>query len=402
MPHMLSTPLPVLSFITAVFIYALWGTPTPNTPQIFPEGIIALCLIMAIGVQGLRGIYMRGRGDIGDHNDNNGILTSAQILLIYGLSAPLLLAFIHGHNLRLVIRDLAPFLFLLLPLFLSSRLHELKAEKYVLYGVLFIGLSFAVRAGLDGVNFAAAALNITPKTELTCLANSPTILFTSIFLIGAALDKFMRAGTLRGLTAGVITTALGGLCLLPMIMTMQRASMGYGVCAGAALIAIYTYTRPRRMIFILGALYIGAAIMHHDIARIIYDAAHKTSLVGFNSRFEELAAVWDRISVSPLSVIFGAGWGASYHSPAVGGLEVNFTHSLLTSMLLKSGLLGAVLCTIYIGAIARRALKHLRGAPVFALASFGALGIPFVLYASYKSLDFGLLLLLFTVYTPKD
>ena len=120
----------------------------------------------------------------------------------------------------------------------------------------------------------------------------------------------------------------------------------------------------------------------------------KTALVGFNMRAEEMAAAWRQISAEPGSLLFGAGWGGTFESPAVGGLRVNYTHSLFSAMLLKTGLFGLALAFTYIVGVG----------VAFARAGFGraalvlAIGAPFlidvVFYAAYKSLDFGFILLL--------
>ena len=90
----------------------------------------------------------------------------------------------------------------------------------------------------------------------------------------------------------------------------------------------------------------------------------------------------------------GLGWGGTFESPAVGDVRVNYTHSFVSCMLLKSGMLGAALAVAYlIGSfigITRLLPRHL----VLGLALAGPLLIDSVLYASYKWLDFGLLLLL--------
>ncbi len=57
----------------------------------------------------------------------------------------------------------------------------------------------------------------------------------------------------------------------------------------------------------------------------------KTELVGVNMRWQEAAAVFDRLGDNFWAILFGRGWGATVASPAVGGMTVNFTHSLLTS-----------------------------------------------------------------------
>ena len=109
-------------------------------------------------------------------------------------------------------------------------------------------------------------------------------------------------------------------------------------------------------------------------------------------RLEELSAVWDVVSANPLTLLFGAGWGAGFASPAVADIHVQFTHSLVSGMLLKTGLVGLFLSLFYLCALSLR-LFQLRLGVVWPLAIMAPVLIDVFLYASYKSLDFGLVLL---------
>jgi hypothetical protein len=108
-------------------------------------------------------------------------------------------------------------------------------------------------------------------------------------------------------------------------------------------------------------------------AQLFGELVHKTELVGVNARGAELAAVWQEISVTPGKLLWGAGWGGMFESPAVANIRVNYTHSLLTSMLLKTGVMGLVLTALYIGAIMTGLLRQVRHCPVLALAGPGRL-----------------------------
>ena len=111
-------------------------------------------------------------------------------------------------------------------------------------------------------------------------------------------------------------------------------------------------------------------------------------------RLEEAQAVWLSVADSPLTLLFGQGWGATLESPAVGGIRVNYTHSILSGMLLKTGLAGLFLTVAYLAAIAVRLGRLAGSRPLLAGALAGPLLINIFFYASYKSLDFGLILLL--------
>jgi hypothetical protein len=119
-------------------------------------------------------------------------------------------------------------------------------------------------------------------------------------------------------------------------------------------------------------------------------------------RFQELETVWGDVTRSAASALFGNGWGASIKSPAVGGLSVNYTHNLVSAALLKSGMIGAALLCLYLFLLGTSFFSLVRQRPVLALALFWPFVIDIFLYASYKSLDFGLILTLIACYGLKD
>ena len=114
-----------------------------------------------------------------------------------------------------------------------------------------------------------------------------------------------------------------------------------------------------------------------------------------NMRSAEWASVWAEVSAHPINLLSGKGWGATFSSPAVADIDVNFTHGLLSSLLLKTGLIGLVLGVVYLGMLGRSGLKMFKMCPVIIIALGSPILIDVFLYASFKSLDFGLLLLLF-------
>ena len=101
----------------------------------------------------------------------------------------------------------------------------------------------------------------------------------------------------------------------------------------------------------------------------------------------------------PPSLFVGQGWGSVFVSPAVGGLSVNYTHSLLTTMALKGGLILFFLAFVTMLAALYQIFLIFQRDRVRGLALFWSLVIPVFLYASHKSLDFGLLLLMIGVWS---
>jgi hypothetical protein len=367
----------------ALTLYAFWGSPTPDRPGIV-EILVGVLLICAIGIKDAYAAVKFYR--------QSPIWRSfAQLLLLFGLSVPIVIGTLHGHETVMMLRDLISFLFLLLPLFLLPLLEKnLPYYRFVLIAALCIGVIFAARSLMQ--TFAIFLPHVT--AELIYLENMPTVLFAALFLIGGAGENFLHrfhTKSLLLLTGGII---LAGFLFLPMVLTLQRASIGYGVIYITVLLVLALCRFPYRVFWLLVPFAIGGIFFAGMLGSLVDALASKTEVSGFNMRFEEMAAAWRTVAGNPLTLVFGNGWGAAFESPAVAGIEVNFTHSLLTSALLKTGLLGLGLVILYLLGLGRILWPVLLQKPVLALALAGPILIDTFLYASFKSLDFGLILLL--------
>lgn len=168
-------------------------------------------------------------------------------------------------------------------------------------------------------------------------------------------------------------------------------------------LAALIYRRPQAgMILILISLAIVATLT--PIFGVAFETIwKKTEMVGLNARSEEWGAVFDVLSQDWGSMLFGEGWGGRLDNPAVGGLNVNYTHSLVSSLLLKTGVVGALVILIgclYPVLMALRSVWHNRNAYDWLIigAALLPLLISIFIYASYKSLGFGLILLVFFIF----
>ena len=318
------------------------------------------------------------------------------LLFLYGVSVPLAGAAIHVANISLVFRDLAGFLFLCAALFYLPLLQSRDIYQKIYAGTLVIcGLVFSGR--VLGPIYGVLS---TPE-ELMYLANSPVVLFTSLYLGAMTCIHLYSGPAVKNLTNAVLCFVFMCLPLAAMMLDVQRAgalSLGLTV---VTLFFIGLWRRPGRIFFPLFIVAGLCLFFHSAIDHALYALFLKTARVGLNTRLQEFQAVLDAVSISPLSIFFGLGWGTTFHSPAVGGLEVNYTHSLLTYMWLKTGLVGVCLTLIYIGNLTWQMMKLTCRAPVKGLAVLWPVLIPVFFYASHKSLDFGLILLLASLWTGK-
>lgn len=380
----------IFALLAAIGVYAFFGSPTPDYPGL-PEIITGFFLVIAVGFSGLRQSIdgVAGAKAVFWHD-------SGKMLLFYGLSVPLLISVMRGHDETLILRDLIPFLFFLLPLFLYSVIKEKPGcAPAIAVAIILLGLVFSMRALAAAFPFNLLEIYfLPPQGELFYFANAPSVLFAALILTGLAGEKIMNARSVRLLIVPLVFLFAALLPFAAMAISVQRATLGAAVLYLATLMLIALWKKPGKAVrvFAAAALIIGAAFP--DLYEIWSILGRKNALVGLNMRAQEAFAVWSAVSETPLTLLFGLGWGGSFHSPAVGNLSVNFTHSLLTSALLKTGLVGFGLTLLYLAGLTGWLLRIVFQKPVIGFALLMPIIIDVFLYASFKSLDFGLVLLL--------
>lgn len=179
-----------ICFFASCTLYATVGSPTPDHFG-WPEILIGLLLALSIGVG-------RARDAILQPLKNRFWKTAGQVFLIYGLSVPLLVAALSGHSITVILRDVFPFLFLFLPMFL---LPLIRARPYYfrscLFVILLIGFLFSLRSLV--MHFIQGC-PLWCGDELLYLENMPTVLFACLFMIGSAMSFLMRGITVKNVT----------------------------------------------------------------------------------------------------------------------------------------------------------------------------------------------------------
>ena len=364
-----------LCLFLACAVYALLGSPTPGALGA-PEIVIMSFLLFAINPGALRDLFVLRQRDSGD--------VTGRVLLLYGLIICTITGMISGNNTASILRDVIPFLFLFLPLFFApasaSRNYNL---HFLIAGVIVIGLGFSVRS-----LYGAA------PEDLLYLENMPTVLFSALFLIGVGMQSLMHRSRLANVAFAVCVFAMSMLPLMAMAGAHQRASFGAAAIYIALILTMFFIKNQGRTIFVTGLV---AGLWYctgMPLAEMWPVMMEKTAAVGFNMRPQEMAAVWAVVTADPLTFLFGIGWGGHFHSPAVGGVNVNFTHNFFSSFLLKTGFCGMMLAGIYVVAFLAKLSQVIRVWPVLGIAIAAPVLIDLTLYASFKSFDFGLMLLM--------
>ncbi len=387
--HIDSYDYRIICLFAACLLYATLGSPTPDTFGGI-EILIGALLALSVGVGRMRDALFQPFNRIAERK--RYWKSAGQIFLLYGLSIPLIVSVLAGYAPKAIIRDLIPFIFLFLPLFL---LQVIRARPYyfrvILFSVCMIGVLFSIRS--VAMRYALGC-PYWCGTELLYLENMPTVLFSCLFLIGASMQSVARRFTLRSCLIAFALLALSLVPLISMILTLQRASVGAVFLYVVLLWGYHFYKSPSRACGVLLVLLVALSVAGLSFYGIFSSLLVKTQKVGLNMRPQEFASVWQVATVDPLSFLFGIGWGGSFASPAVGGLNVNFTHNFFSSLFLKTGVLGIICGIAYISGLLERLIRVILKAPMLGLAIFMPILIDITLYASFKSLDFGLMLLM--------
>jgi len=366
----------------AMIVYGCFSSPTPDIIGA-PEILIALLLLLSVRIDKSITIDARGIG------------------FLYGISIPILFGILNGHSSGDMTRDIIPFFFFMLPLFLgATAAHNTDNFLKCLAG---LGIVFSCRTifAYQSILFDPNMWGHSAPMDLLYLANSPEVLFSALYCIGRGGEmSFIKGARFKGM----IVTLLSVLPVMAMALMAQRAGIGSVILYICLGLGVIFYHHPKRGILLSACVAILIGLLGWGMGPAFITIWQKTEMVGLNARTEEWGAVFDILSKDGLTLLFGEGWGGRIDNPAVGGLNVNFTHSLISSLLLKTGLFGSLVIMAACFSPVIRAIQH-----IFPLRMnkrdfimLGAALFPFLisvgLYASYKSLGFGLILLVFFIF----
>jgi hypothetical protein len=378
------------AFVLSSLIYAVYGEPTPDRFG-WAEIFVGVLLVYAAGIgAALSCLRFQTAGLCLWQN-------TGKIFLIYGMVVPVSVGIIKANDPLLIVRDVIPFVFIFIPLFFGPLIWKKEVYGAVTCRVLvFIGLMFSLRAIMPALSGSSGGGNwlTFALSDPAYLVNAPTVLFSAILLSGLAGKSIYQAVSFRSFVRSGIFLALAAVPFATMVLLTQRAGLGLIAVSFFFLSCIALVRSPAKAVAPLllsgGILF----IFGDDIQAILHLFAMKTSLVGLNMRMQEAVAVLDLLNSSLRDTLFGTGWGGTLKSPAVAGMDVNFTHSLITTYLLKTGIIGTIFVIVYLAGLANTLFRILFHNPVLAVALAAPFFIDVFLYASFKSLDFGLILLL--------
>jgi len=371
--------------IAGLILYALVGSPTPDKFS-WPVIIIGFLFLFALGPEAFfKALSFENRASLWE--------LSGKILMIYGISIPLIGAAFHGYDLIYVFRDIIAFFFLCLPLFVVNSIRQSKRKEQIfLWALLLIGLCFALRT-------LGPAYGFFPEpSELLYLANSPLVLLSAILLLGYAGRYSCQNRAPQNIFISLVLITLFLVTFTALLVDVQRGPVLAIILSVIIWLSLGLLFRPVQTIRISFVLMFIVVLSLPVLSNILDMIALKTTQVGLNMRLQEAQAVFEATNQPFTTMLFGLGWGAGFYSPAVGGLEVTFTHSLLSYIYLKAGFIGLVLTVLYLCSFLYMIADIFVRSPVKGMALFWPLTIPVFFYASHKSLDYGLVLSLIVIW----
>ena len=378
-------------FTFTVLFYGFFGTPTPDEPG-FIEMIIAAGLLLTASVQGLAlSLQYHGRT-----KDIPLWAPFFALWFMYGIVVLLPYSLMSGHAVNTIIRDVIPFLFWLLPLFVYDliRSGRLSVRKLV-WIIAIAGLIQAARHLLNLLPRMGESGFFAGTIDLLYLPNEASVMFAALYFLGSGLFNIVKGQNIAAFGKGIFFFSLSIIPFLAMASMVQRATLVLSFIIFLVwLVMLWRYYPLRALVFglLMGAfIYLFGQIQLENIVHLLWE---KTQIVGSNARFDEMSTIIGLVSEDMRTLLLGYGWGTEFSSPAVGGLWVGYTHNFFTTLWLKTGLIGLVLGILSFGALLWLLLKIWITRPVIALALSMPLMICLMLYASFKSLGFGLIILL--------
>lgn len=344
--------------------------------------------------------------------DKIGLIVCAAYLSI----VPLITGIANGYGLRDVMRDYLPFAYVVLmsvTAVTAGRPASEQGVKLILMTLFVVGgisavhaLDIAVRefGSLHDFNLTRAAIfaggepegvakpiNLEQLQIMYGKAIDPAILFTAIYLLGSAISDIYRKIAKPGIF--VMKIVIGLLCAYSFVVMGIRL---YLILLAAALMAVAMmegrkYAIDRRMA--VSVLASGVAIVYLLFWDQLILMATKFASIGSNGRIAEWEGVIRYLSGSAVRTIVGDGWGATWNNPILGS-EVRFTHSFLSFLLLKTGVLGLA-AVAYLAIRGARALAtnwagyDMHRQLLVMAGSFAVLSV--LIHTTYKSLSTGII-----------
>ena len=373
--------LQFVGFFLFVLFYGTSGSPTPDHIGII-EIIVLLSLCLIIRVKGFSNLFVV----FVEKKSSTPILSNPinwlALFFIWATVCSTPLGLFYGHSVQFLIRDYISIIFLCMPLFLAPYLGSDTFRNRLFATIIAIGALFSGRVlPQDQAD--------TGTSHALYLSISPEILFAATITLAMALTTPLKKIHHIGLAL-----IIAYLCAYTFVSGEMRAAIGACILT-IILINIWLFIiHPKHALKVMILQGIILLFTQQQWQPLLGALQQKQISYGLNLRGEELQAVFNQLNGALPSYLFGLGLGAGIESPSSAGLYVNYTHSLFSSLLLKTGVVGLGLLIGTLVTIAIKLIKNIslrdKKAVSLTLALTITLFINMLLYGGYKSIGFGL------------
>lgn len=320
-----------------------------------------------------------------------------------------------GNDFQDLIRDAIPYFYLGIPLFFMGfmRLNSCgyktiyseqlgKWIKLLVFFVAGLGLIFSLRELFPfflnyNFNLYDAVKHRLVTHDQLYLFQAPSVVFAAVFFstLGVSLIKTNVLKSIGLIFVGFIVISA------PFLGVLRGPVLFFFL---SLLFFIFIFSKNKLLIVILlSALIVLNLDLLSDVFKLLL---LKHQAVGSNNKLREFFEIMHHLNEQSFyNLLFGEGFGATYYSTGGGGI-VRFAHSLPAYALIKGGI---VLFTVSIWLIIFVLYKSLDRLLFFykiknyfaisvLLGFLSSFVINVFLEPGFKTLDFGLLLLIFVSY----
>jgi hypothetical protein len=397
-----------LSFKNIIFLlicglFGFFSTPTPDSITIIEISIAFLLVVFISPINIINSIY-----SFSSKIYNGSWFALIVFILLINLT---FIGFFNGVYFREngiydFVRDFIPILYLLIPFFLFSNIEnsdELERDnliKLVCIGLLIISMGYIYQfISGDNFNINAIGVSLILGDSLDNIMQDPSITFGLMYSFGMMI-YFLDNKKLFNASLFIVPQLLILTCLFASVL---RAPIGLFIMLSLFFITKMLVSKKKYMILMSGSLLIPFLIVSNlDIIESLFSLiVDKNDSVGLSGRDTEIMTVISSIENS-YDLIFGFGLGATLPDIHSYG-SVRYTHNFFVFILMKFGLLGLItFCIVVYKSINVFIISILFSNTntrnfITMTATVAPLIISLFFEPMYKSLSFGLVILLITI-----
>lgn len=402
MPTVKSNTVYMLLFFLMAVVYGSFSSSSPDHIGV-AEIFIGLCLLVFVGVQRPLLIFDLSQRDkvVMDVS----VPLYVRISFLYLLIVPTISGVaINQNEIGNWVRDIIPLIYMFLPVLLLSlvRKHPEKWLFVVLMSLSLVGILFSLRVILDPsfVVSATGAFRVDhTESNPDHLMQDTTVNFVLAFFLCLSLWFLLKQKWFMAFTF----LSIAFVPLIVVLASVLRAPVGLSLLS--VLLTLFYFMKSQnkrvRVLYIAGTVILFVVTFYGKDIFDFFDLfiqmlVLKQEIHGISSRDLEAMAVLNATFSSVGDLLFGQGLGGTIANPIGQGAQWRFVHNMVMYFLFKFGIVGLLACLAYFYWLLRLYIKSMKGnfLTVLVISLVPALLISSVLEASYKSLSFGLVLLL--------